>query len=145
MLNGNFCILILDYLDFFLSMDVNFVLNFVAAPKMPSYFCCFPICFSLPDNCDQFQVPLQGIFALNVLWWVISSSAVRMGRSAWRFNSSWNFFVCIDKIEYFFLHWNIAFFSLKYSKGKFPLLFCSEKWRTTAEIQGKSNDSLLFT
>ena len=102
-------------------------------------------CFSLPDNCDQFQVPLQGIFALNVLWWVISSSAVRMGRSVWRFNSSWNFFVWIDKIEYFFLHWNIAFFSLKYSKGKFPLLFCSEKWRTTAEIQGKSNDSLLFT
>ena len=46
MLNGNFCILILNYLDFFLSMDVNFVLNFVAAPKMPSYFCCFPISFS---------------------------------------------------------------------------------------------------
>ena len=39
----------------------------------------------------------------------------------------------------------IAFFSLKYSKAKFPLLFYSEKWRNTAEIQGKSNDSLLFT
>ena len=105
MLNGNFCILILNYLDFFLSMDVNFMLNFVAAPKMPSYFCCFPICFSLPDNCDQFQVPLQGIFALKVLWRVISSSAVRMGRSiltaAWRVNSSWIFFIWIDKIECF--------------------------------------------
>ena len=36
-------------------------------------------------------------------------------------------------------------FSLKYSKGKFSLHFGSEKWRNTAEIQGKSNDSLLFT
>ena len=96
-------------------------LNFVAAPKMPSYFCCFPICFSLPDNCDQFQVPLQGIFALKVLWRVISSSTFRMGRSiltaAWRVNSSWGLFIWIDKIECFldkmtfyclFFHWNIV-------------------------------------
>ena len=121
MLNGNFCILILNYLDFFLSMDVNFVLNFVAAPKMPSYFCCFLSVLVLPDNCDRFQVPLQGIFALKVLWRVILSSAVRMGRSiltaTWRINSSWILFIWIDKIECFFgrddialpfFHWNIA-------------------------------------
>ena len=125
-------------------------LNFVAAPKMPSYFCCFRICFSLEDNSDRFQVPLQGIFTLKVLWRVIWSSAVRMGRSiltvAWRVNSSWILSIWIDKIECFWRRWPcIAFFSLKYSKGKFPLLFCSEKRRSTAEIQGKSNDSLLFT
>ena len=80
-------------------------LNLLAAPKIPSYFCCFPICFSLPDNCDRFQVPLQGIFALKVLWRVISSSAVRMGRSiltaAWRVNSSWIFFIWINKTACF--------------------------------------------
>ena len=96
-------------------------LNFVAPSKMPSCFYCFPICFSLPDNCDRFQVPLQGIFGLKVLWRVISSSAVRMGRSiltaAWRVNSSWIFFIWINKTACFlekmtlhclFFHWNIA-------------------------------------
>ena len=125
-------------------------LNFIAVPKMPSYFCCFPICFSLPDNCDRFQVPLQGIFALKVLWRVISSSAVRMGRSiltaAWRVISSWIFFIWIDKIECFLEKMTLhCLFSFKYSKGKFMLLFYSEKWQNTAEIQGKSNDSTLFT
>ena len=82
--------------------------KFRSCTQMPSYFCCFPICFSLPDNCDQFQVPLQGIFALKVLWWVISSWAVRMGRmgrsiltATWRVNSSWIFFIWIDKIGCF--------------------------------------------
>ena len=96
-------------------------LNFVAAPKMPSYFCCFPICFNLPENCDRFQVPWQGIFALKIIWRVISLSAVGMGRSiraaAWRVKLSWIFYIWIDKIKCFlekmtlhclFLHWNIA-------------------------------------
>ena len=126
------------------------VLNFIAAPKMSSFFCWFPVCFSLPDNCDRFQVPLQGIFGLKVLWRVISSSAVRMGRSiltaAWRVNSSWIFFIWIDKIECFLEKMTLhCLFSFKYSKRKFTLLFYSEKWWNTAEIQGKSNDSTLFT
>ena len=127
-------------------------LNFVAAPKMPSYFCCFPICFSLPDSCDRFQIPLLGIFALKVLCRVELS---RHRQSEWK-DSFWLprdeltrhgfFLIWIDKIECFLEKMKlIAFFSLKYSKAKFPLLFYSEKWRNTAEIQGKSNDSLLFT
>ena len=125
-------------------------LNFVAAPKMPCYFCCFPIWFSLPDNCDRFQVSLPGIFALKVLWWVILSSAIGMGIStltaADELTRHGFFFIWIDKIECFLEKMTLhCLFSFKYSKGKFMLLFYSEKWQNTAEIQGKSNDSTLFT
>ena len=79
--------------------------KFCSCTQNASYFCCFPICYSLPDNCDRFQVPLQGIFALKVLWRVISSSAVRMGRSiltaAWRVKSSWIFLSELIKLNVF--------------------------------------------
>ena len=111
-------------------------LNFIAAPKMPNYFCWFPICFSLPDNCDWFQVPLQRILALKVLWRVMLSSAVRMGRSiliaTWRVDSTWIFFIWIDKkSNVFWRRWHcIAFFYWNIAKESSCFFFVQKNGRT---------------
>ena len=128
-------------------------LNFVAAPKCQAIFVAFLSFLVCQTTATSFKYHYK-----EYLLWKFYDELSRHRQSEWK---EWEdpfwlprdeltrhgFFLSeLIKSDVFWSRWHcIAFFSLKYSKGKFPLRFCSEKWRNTAEIQGKSNDSLLFT